>query len=68
MAQPGQVQRDSVARGSYPDIRNEPTYEEIQQRAYYIHLSRGDSAGHELEDWLQAENELKSNGTGATKK
>jgi hypothetical protein len=37
-----------------------PTPEEIQQRAHQIYLSRGSVAGRDLEDWLQAERELKT--------
>jgi hypothetical protein len=32
--------------------------EDIRLRAYEIYLERGEQAGHELEDWLQAEREL----------
>jgi hypothetical protein len=34
---------------------------EIRRRAYEIYLERGAQPGLELEDWLQAERELKSN-------
>ena len=34
--------------------------QEIRRRAYEIHLERGGLPGRELEDWLQAESELKS--------
>lgn len=37
---------------------SQPTYEQIQQRAYEIYLERGGSDGSELEDWAQAEREL----------
>ena len=33
--------------------------EEIRNRAYDIYLQRGAQPGYELEDWLQAERELK---------
>jgi Protein of unknown function (DUF2934) len=36
-----------------------PTGEEIRFRAYEIYLERGRSDGQDLEDWLQAEKELK---------
>ncbi len=39
---------------------HEPTEEEIRQRAYEIYLARGGAPGHEVEDWLQAERELRS--------
>lgn len=37
-----------------------PTSEQIQKRAYEIHLARGGVPGRELDDWLQAERELKA--------
>lgn len=36
-----------------------PTREEIQERAYEIHVEQGRIHGRDLEDWLQAEQELK---------
>ena len=30
----------------------------VQARAYEIYLERGDTAGSEIEDWLQAEAEI----------
>ncbi len=36
-----------------------PSYEEIRLRAYEIYLERGSLPGDELDDWLQAERELK---------
>ena len=35
------------------------TLEEIRQRAYELHLERGCMHGSDLDDWLQAERELK---------
>lgn len=35
-----------------------PTRDEIARRAYELYLSRGGAAGHDLDDWLQAEYEL----------
>ena len=32
----------------------------IQRRAYEIYMRRGQTPGHELEDWLQAELEVKT--------
>jgi hypothetical protein len=37
-----------------------PTEEEIRRRAYEIHCERGYAHGQDLEDWLQAERELKA--------
>jgi len=36
-----------------------PTCEEISLRAHEIYLERGGLPGYELDDWLQAERELK---------
>ena len=41
--------------------RNNPTDgrdERIQQRAYELYVNRGQEAGHDLDDWLQAEREV----------
>jgi len=38
---------------------HEPGEEEIRRRAYEIYLARGGAPGHEIEDWLQAESELR---------
>ena len=35
-----------------------PTREEIALRAYLIYQERGETPGHELEDWTRAEREL----------
>ncbi len=32
--------------------------EQIETRAHEIYLARGAEAGHELDDWLQAEREI----------
>lgn len=36
-----------------------PTHEEIQLRAYEIYVERGGIHGQDVEDWLQAERELR---------
>lgn len=39
---------------------NAPTAEDrIRQRAYEIHQARGGAPGQDLDDWLQAEREIK---------
>lgn len=35
-----------------------PIREEIEWRAYELHLARGAGDGHDLDDWIQAEREL----------
>ena len=37
-----------------------PTPEAIRERAHQIYLARGSVAGRDLDDWLQAERELKA--------
>lgn len=44
------------------DSPYEPSLEEIQARAYESYVQRGRIDGFDLEDWLQAEQELKENG------
>jgi len=40
-------------------VRNAARDEEIRSRAYEIYLERGEQPGRDLDDWLQAERELK---------
>jgi len=40
--------------------QNESTNEQIRQRAYCIYISRAGAPGDEVQDWLQAERELRS--------
>jgi hypothetical protein len=39
-------------------MANKPSNEEIQVRAYELYLQCGCDGGHDLEHWLEAENEL----------
>jgi hypothetical protein len=36
-----------------------PTEQQIRQRAYELYEQRGRTDGHDLDDWLQAEREIK---------
>ena len=59
--------RDEVGRAEANDTQrpvSQPTYEEIAAVAYERYLSRGGSHGQDLEDWLQAEQELGVKRTG----
>ncbi len=42
------------------EITHEQLVLEIRERANQIFLERGDNPGSELDDWLQAEKEIKS--------
>ena len=44
------------------DPHDEPTFEQIQMRAYEIYIQRSQQHGSDLDDWLQAEKELKTSG------
>ena len=41
------------------DASNQGAEQLIQQRAYELYLERGQKPGHELEDWLQAERDVR---------
>ncbi len=38
----------------------QPTHEQIARRAYELYLERGGAFRHDLEDWFQAEKELRN--------
>jgi hypothetical protein len=40
----------------------QPTYDEIAQAAYQRYLSRGGSDGRDMDDWIEAERELRERG------
>ncbi len=49
-----------AATGETPNIE-----EEIRRRAYELFEARGGEDGHELEDWLRAEEEIRGSKTNA---
>jgi hypothetical protein len=44
-----------------PQQRTQPIEDAIRARAYQIYIERGRVPGHDLDDWLRAEREIKSN-------
>jgi hypothetical protein len=46
----------------------QPSQAEIARRAHEIYLARGGAHGFDLEDWLQAERELKAGSKAAIEK
>ncbi|MGH9347306.1 MAG: DUF2934 domain-containing protein [Vicinamibacterales bacterium] len=40
--------------------RTQPTQAEIAEAAYFRHLKRGGTPGNELNDWIEAERELRA--------
>jgi hypothetical protein len=51
----------NVAESGRPQAQptTTPSPDEIRQRAFELHLESGGSHGRDLDDWLQAERELK---------
>jgi len=45
-----------IAREPIPD--DLPLEERIRQRAYELYVARGCASGSEMDDWLQAEEEI----------
>lgn len=55
----GDTKHDAVEFEKTPvQLANTASLEEIQLRAYELHLDKGCAHGQDLEDWLQAEREL----------
>lgn len=50
----------SAKRSSRPDGQAADSLAQIQRRAYQLWQERGGIGGHELDDWLQAEAEVKA--------
>ena len=50
------IERSSGLIDAAPEL---PSIEEIRDRAYAIYLARGAAQGRDLQDWLEAEHELK---------
>src|SRR2546421_12843432 len=48
-----------VVPGRLRRLVRTPSHEEIARRAYEISLARGGEAGHDVDDWLQAEREFR---------
>ena len=44
----------------------QPTREEIASRAYEVYVRKGQAEGHDLENWLEAEAELKQERNGGS--
>lgn len=51
--------REVVLSDDAPVTQHLPNPEEIGHRAYEIHLSQGATDGRDLNDWLQAERDLR---------
>lgn len=51
--------RTKGGRTRIPKEWSAPAYEDIARRAYELFQQRGGEPGHEQEDWLQAEKDLR---------
>lgn len=47
------------ATASRPNGSASPTDADVARRAYDLYLARGCEPGHDIEDWLQAERDLR---------
>ena len=47
------------ARAKEPPVETLPLEERIQRRAYELYVLQGNQSGSELDDWLQAEEEIR---------
>lgn len=48
------------------DVATDIAKKDIARRAYDLYLARGGEPGHDVDDWLQAERELRSNSRAST--
>ena len=48
------------ARAKEPPVETLSLEERIRRRAYELYVQRGNQSGSELDDWLQAEEEIRS--------
>jgi len=49
-----------------PEAASDVTETDIARRAYDLYLTRGGEPGHDVDDWLQAELELRSSSRSST--
>lgn len=51
--------RATVKKRAANTVDFAPSENEVRERAFQIFMNRGGEPGHEMEDWLQAERELR---------
>jgi hypothetical protein len=54
------------APGARIDAATDITEHDIARRAYDLYLTRGGEPGHDVDDWLQAERELRASSQAST--
>ena len=55
---PRPIEKSSTVESESRTAEARPTDEEIELYAYQIYIERGCADGHDVDDWLQAEQEL----------
>jgi hypothetical protein len=58
---------ESNIRTAAQERASAPSEDEIRQRAFEIHVTRGGTHGSDVDDWLQAERELNGKYNSTTK-
>ena len=51
--------KDDRASGERGQIQREPSPDQVAQRAYDLYRLRGGEDGHDMDDWFQAEAQLR---------
>ncbi len=55
---PASTPESTLDQTDVPKRTDGPSHEQIARRANELYLERGQQEGHDVEDWLRAENEL----------
>ena len=55
---PASTPESMLDQADAPKRTDGPSHEQIARRANELYLERGQQEGHDVEDWLRAENEL----------
>ena len=55
---PSTTDDETTTDAAPPPAASAPAFEDIARRSYAIYLARGAEDGHDVEDWIQAEQEL----------
>jgi DUF2934 family protein len=67
MAKEKTRERSATAGDRAPKVRAQQAFTpaDVANRAYDLYLARGSNHGHDIDDWLQAERELRVRSTPA---
>jgi hypothetical protein len=59
------VKRSTAEKNVENEVVSVVPEDEIAQRAYELYLARGGQHGHDLEDWFEAEKQLREDAAAA---